>query len=113
MTGQASIEVEQITMYNFQVNMKLRRVELRSYMLSHPGFETQGEGHTNSKIETISGPTNGPCTNKSCMFGKLKNVHKLQNLGHSDLVISVCLDLAHLYKDIEGSIVNHVGSRGN
>ena len=46
---------------------------------------------------------------------KLKNVHKLENLGHSDLLISVCLDLVsiHIYVRCEGSMINHVSRRGN
>ena len=30
-----------------------------------PGFETHGEGHTKSKIGGISGPTNGPWSDKN------------------------------------------------
>ena len=44
-----------------------------------------------------------------------KNVHNFENLGDSDLVIYVCLDLTSMYTSVkyEGSVINHVDSKGS
>ena len=47
--------------------------------------------------------------NHTC--GKLKkNVHKFENLGHSNLVISGCLDQVsmHICVKYEGSVINQI-----
>ena len=45
----------------------------------------------------------------------LKNVHNFDNLGRSDLVISMCLDLASMYicVEYECSMINHTDTRDN
>ena len=44
----------------------------------------------------------------------LKKDHKFENLGHSDLVISVRLDPAsmHICVKYEGSVINYIGRKG-
>ena len=47
-----------------------------------------------------------------------ENVHKFENIGHRDLVISMCLDLVSMYickreVDYEGFMLNHISRRGN
>ena len=39
--------------------------------------------------------------------------HKLENIGHSDLVIFVCLALVSLFTKHESFMINRTGRRGN
>ena len=50
----------------------------------------------------------------SMNINRLKNVHKLENVGHSDLVLCGFLDLVHMPVCIkyEGSKTYQVGMRG-
>ena len=45
----------------------------------------------------------------------MRNVRNFENVAHSDLVISVCLDLVsmHIYVIYEGSMINHIDRRIN
>lgn len=47
--------------------------------------------------------------------GKLKNVYKFENLGHSDLVVSACLGLVsiHICVKYGGRMNNRTNRRGN
>ena len=42
--------------------------------------------------------------------GKLKNLHKFENLGYSDPITSMCLHLVsmHICVIYEGSMINHM-----
>ena len=52
---------------------------------------------------------------RSRTCGKLKNVHKFEDMGHSDLVISLYLAQVSKHNCVkyEGSMINHIGRRGN
>ena len=43
----------------------------------------------------------------------MKNVHKFENLGQSDLLLSVCLDLVSMYICVkyDGSVINYICRR--
>ena len=48
------------------------------------------------------------------VYDKLKNLHKLENIGHSDLILCVYLDLVHVQICIiyGGSMAKHLDMKG-